>query len=209
MTVVHRTQIVVVAKEPVPGRVKTRLCPPCTSEQAADIAAAALADTIDAVCATGVLRRVLLLEGDYPAPAGWEVVTQRGNGLAQRLANGFADTAAEGVATVLIGMDTPQVTPALLGEVAAGLSNADCVLGPAWDGGWWALGLRDPGHAGVLVEVPMSQPDTARLTEKALLGIGASVALAEPLRDIDTIDDLYEVVQQCPGSRLARAVGRM
>src|SRR5438046_8188371 len=106
---VDKVQIIVVAKEPVPGRVKTRLCPPYTAAQAARIAEAALADTIEAVSKADAVRRVLLLDGDYAPPAGWEVVFQRGNGLGQRLANGFADTAEPGVASVLIGMDTPQV----------------------------------------------------------------------------------------------------
>jgi glycosyltransferase A (GT-A) superfamily protein (DUF2064 family) len=204
--VVPGTQIVVVAKEPVPGRVKTRLCPPCTDEQAARLAEAALADTIDAVCAADAARRILLLEGDYRPPPGWEVVPQRGDGLGQRLANGFADAAAEGVATVLIGMDTPQVTAAALEKVLFGLSKADSVLGPADDGGWWALALRDSGHARVLADVPMSQPDTGRLTAEALRGIGVSVAFADSMRDVDTFGDLRLVAGECPGSRFAAAV---
>jgi uncharacterized protein len=203
--VVHGTQIVVVAKEPVPGRVKTRLCPPCTGEQAARVAAAALADTIDAVCATETDRRVLLIDGGYEAPPGWRVVRQRGTGLAERLANGFADTAGEALATVLIGMDTPQVTPALLDKLTHCLSKVDSVLGPARDGGWWALALRDHAHGQVLARVRMSRSDTGERTVQALRARGATVALAEPLRDIDTYDDLYEVARQCPRSRVAEA----
>ena len=66
-------------------------------------------------------------------------------------------------------MDTPQVTPELLGALRpARLTDADAVLGPAVDGGWWALGLRDRAHARVLASVPMSTPDTGRLTLAAL-----------------------------------------
>jgi glycosyltransferase A (GT-A) superfamily protein (DUF2064 family) len=92
--------LTIIAKTPEPGRVKTRLCPPCTAKQAAEIAAAALADTVDAIDATvgvspwvGLVRRVLLLDGraDEWIPDGYDVVTQRGDGLAERLANGFAD----------------------------------------------------------------------------------------------------------------------
>jgi len=104
--------LTIIAKTPEPGRVKTRLCPPCTAKQAAEIAAAALADTVDAIDATvgvspwvGLVRRVLLLDGraDEWIPDGYDVVTQRGDGLAERLANGFADLGPG----VVVGMDTP------------------------------------------------------------------------------------------------------
>jgi glycosyltransferase A (GT-A) superfamily protein (DUF2064 family) len=153
-------QIVVVAKEPLPGKVKTRLVPACTPDEAARIAAAALADTLDTAGRTPAARRILLLDGHYPAPSGWEVKVQRGDGLGARLANGLAETARDGWPTLLIGMDTPQVTPDLLCSVANGLFNADAVLAPAEDGGWWALALRDALQGSALATVPMSRPDT-------------------------------------------------
>lgn len=199
-------QFVVVAKQPRPGKAKTRLCPPCHPHQAADLAAAALADTLDVVDATPAARRVLLLDGTYAPPAGWHVVPQRGDGLGARLAHGFADTALPEVPTLLIGMDTPQVTPPLLGNVASGLSNADAVLGMAADGGWWTLALSEPDRAKVLAGVPMSRPDTGRLTLTALRECGLRVELAPSLRDFDTAADLPEVAAACPDTRFARAV---
>src|SRR5215217_5979419 len=95
-------QILVMAKAPVPGRVKTRLCPPCTPEQAAAIAAAALADTLDVAGGVPAVRHTLVLEGAHPVPAGWACVPQRGDGLGERLANAFADTALPGVPALLI-----------------------------------------------------------------------------------------------------------
>ena len=86
-----------IAKEPVAGRVKTRLCPPCTPEQAARLARAALEDTL-AACdrAAGGARRVLVLDGRPGAwlPPGWDVLPQRGGDLAERLAAAFEDAAA-------------------------------------------------------------------------------------------------------------------
>ena len=107
------TNLLVIAKEPVPGRVKTRLTPPYTPEQAARIAEAALADTLDAVVSTPADRRILALDGTPGRwlPPGVEVIAQRGGGLDERLANAFADVTRP---TVLIGMDTPQVTPAIV-----------------------------------------------------------------------------------------------
>jgi glycosyltransferase A (GT-A) superfamily protein (DUF2064 family) len=201
-----RTQLLVIAKAPVPGRVKTRLCPPCTPEQAARIAAAALADTLRAVSATPAARRTIVHSGQIEPPNGWHRVGQRGDGLAARLANGFTDTALRGTASLLIGMDTPQVSPALLGIVAAGLDDADAVVAPAEDGGWWALALRDPADAQALRDVPMSTVDTGRLTVKALSGKGLRVGYGPVLRDVDTASDARYVAARCPGSAFADAV---
>ncbi|MGY0236715.1 DUF2064 domain-containing protein [Longispora urticae] len=190
----------VVAKEPVPGRVKTRLCPPCTPEQAAELAGAALADTLDAVRAVPAAR-TLLLDGAYPA-ADFDLLAQRGDGLAERLAHGFADRPGP---TLLIGMDTPQADPELLGAALAWLGQADAVLGLAEDGGWWALGLRDPAHGELLRDVPMSTPDTGRRTALALAGAGLRVLPLPVLRDVDTLADAAAVAAAAPHGRFARA----
>jgi rSAM/selenodomain-associated transferase 1 len=199
--------LLVMAKAPVPGKVKTRLCPPCTPEEAAGIAAASLADTLDAAGAVPDTWRVLVLDGTHPAPAGWTTVRQRGVGLGERLTQAFADTRRPGRSTLLIGMDTPQVTASLLGRAFEVLTAADAVLGAAADGGWWALGLREPGHASVLRDVPMSTVRTGALTLRALRVRGLRVAPLPILGDVDTAGDAVEVAALCPsGSRFAMAV---
>lgn len=203
-----RAQLLVIAKAPVPGRVKTRLCPPCTPYQAGRVAAAALADTLTAGYAMPATRHTILLSGQWTPPPGWHSVKQRGEGLADRLANGFADTAQAGTGSVLIGMDTPQVTARLLASVAAALDDADAVLGPADDGGWWTLGLRDPAHAEALRTVPMSTVDTGAATAAALRSRGLRVRLTGSLRDVDTASDAWEVAGQCTGGTFAGAVRR-
>ena len=203
-----RGQVLVLAKAPVPGLVKTRLCPPCTPEQAARIASAALADTVDA--ATRTTRLTIATTGPLAAagpiaPYGVSVVPQRGDGLAARIAAAFAD-AGPGP-TLQIGMDTPQAGPALLTAGLARLDQAvDAVLGLAEDGGWWALGLHDPAHARLLAGVPMSTPDTGRLTLAALHGAGLRIGLLPVLRDVDTWADAVAVAALVPGSRFAAAV---
>ncbi|MFE3287906.1 DUF2064 domain-containing protein, partial [Streptomyces sp. NPDC059233] len=147
------TSLLVIAKEPVPGRVKTRLTPPFTPQQAAVLAEAALADTLAAVAATPAERHVLVLDG-APGPwlpPGFDVVPQRGGGLDERLAAAFAGCAGP---ALLIGMDTPQVTPELLAPALA-FDAYDAWFGPAADGGFWALGLAAPDPA-LLLGVPMS-----------------------------------------------------
>ncbi|MEV4642510.1 DUF2064 domain-containing protein [Actinoplanes sp. NPDC049548] len=188
------TQFLVLTKTPVPGRVKTRLCPPWTHEQAAEVAAAALADTIDTVSATPAVVRTLVVDGDYPGPSGWRRVPQRGSSLQARLGNAFIDTA--GPPTVLIGMDTPQLTTDLLTR-AADLADADATLGLAEDGGWWALGLRDASNAMVLRSIATSTHQTGHRTLAALRGRGLRVALLPVLRDVDTSVDARAVARLC------------
>lgn len=202
-------QVIVIAKEPVPGRVKTRLTPPFTPQDAASLATAALADTLAAVAATPVTRHVLALDGaagDW-LPAGFDVVAQRGGGLDERLAAAFADIHASlPLPMVLIGMDTPQVTPGLLTEAAEALAcgEADAVFGPAADGGFWLLGLRRPDRS-LLAGVPMSRPDTGAHQLGRLTSAGLRVAMMPELTDVDTVREAELVAGAIPGSRFAAA----
>ena len=165
--------LLVIAKAPVAGRVKTRLCPPCTPEQAAALARAALEDTLaacDAAAAASGARRVLVLDGapgDW-LPAGWDVVAQRGAGLAERLAAALRRRRRPGA---------PRRHGHAAGRArsccAAGWprsSIADAVLGPAPDGGYWAIGLRTP-DARVFAGVPMSRRNTGAIQRARLAAL--------------------------------------
>ncbi|WP_225094802.1 DUF2064 domain-containing protein [Streptomyces sp. CoH27] len=192
------TTLLVIAKEPVPGRVKTRLTPPFTPRQAALLAEAALADTLHTVAATPATRRVLVLDGtpgDW-LPPGFEVLPQCAGGLDERLADAFAH--CHGPA-LLIGMDTPQVTPDLL---TVDLTDCDACLGPAEDGGFWALGLATPDPA-LLRGVPMSTPVTGAVQRERLLAAGLRVRELPRLRDIDTAADAHAVAALAPRGRFA------
>ena len=206
--------LLVVAKAPEPGRAKTRLAAAVGDRVAAEIAAAALLDTLDAVAAAPVAGRVVAFTGDLDAAAGaaeirprlesMTVIPQRGDDFADRLANAHADS-ADGYPVLQIGMDTPQVTAELLAECARRLLDAEAVLGLAHDGGWWVLGVAAPTMAECLRTVPMSQPDTGGLTLKALRDNGIDVASVQPLADIDVVDDVAAVRDTCgPASRFAR-----
>lgn len=202
-------QVLVIAKEPVPGRVKTRLTPPFSPAEAAILAKAALADTLAAAAAAPVARRVLVLDGtagDW-LPPGFDVVAQRGGGLDERLAAAFSDVHATlPLPMVLIGMDTPQVTPELLADAAATLvsGTADAVFGPAADGGFWLLGLREPDRS-LLAGVPMSRADTGRRQLDRLIEAGLRVAAAPELTDVDTSAEAELVARQAPRSAFAAA----
>jgi rSAM/selenodomain-associated transferase 1 len=206
---VFEIQLVVLAKAPMPGRVKTRLCPPLTGQQAAQVAAAAIADTFAAVQQVQVRRRLVALDGDPTGlvPAGFEVLPQRGGGLDERLAAAFDDVSRDcALPILLIGMDTPQVTPLQLGYAAALLASGRPVLGHASDGGWWALGLEVPDQQ-VLLGVPMSSDVTGREQEARMRERGLDPALLPVLRDIDVIEDLHAAVSvMSSSSHLAAAV---
>ena len=199
-------QLLVLAKEPVAGRVKTRLCPPLTPEGAARVARAALEDTLDVVRAVPAARRVLVLDGRYHA-AGFDVQPQRGGPMPERLAAAF-DDCDPGLPTLLVGMDTPQLTAELLQQAVDRLAEHDAVLGLAPDGGWWALGLQRPDGA-LLRDVPTSRDDTGALQLAALRSAGLAPHLLPELRDVDTADDARLVAALAPGGRFARAVGEL
>ncbi|MEA2219136.1 MAG: uncharacterized protein QOJ35_1762 [Solirubrobacteraceae bacterium] len=191
------------AKAPLPGRAKTRLCPPLEHAQAAALAEAALSDTLSAVSWAPARRRVLALDGPAGAwlPRGFEVIEQRGGDLRERLANATRDV---GEALLLVGMDTPQLTRALLCAALARLAapGVDAVLGPTTDGGYWAIGLREP-DPGVFDGVPMSSAKTAAAQRARLAALGLRTSELEPLRDVDTYDDAAAVAALAPWTRFA------
>ncbi len=215
--------ILVVAKAPIPGVAKTRLAASFGPEGAADLAAAALLDTLVAIRSADVGTRILSITGDLSYGqrsveirsllSDFTVIPQRGTGFAERLCQAHSDAASlAGTAVLQIGMDTPQVTPHLLTEGVALLAEAaiNAVFGPATDGGWWALGFADPEWASVLRDVPMSRADTGAATLNALQGIGGVVASLSPLTDVDTVDDVWRVAERLtPRSHFRRAAERL
>ena len=207
--------VLVVAKAPEVGRVKTRLGAEIGMARAADVAAAALLDTLAAAtAAVGAGHCHLSLDGDLDravrgpelreALTGWTVHPQRVGDLGARLAAAHARVPGP---VVQVGMDTPQLTPHLLLAAAAGLDVHDAVLGSAEDGGWWVLALRDPGRASVLHDVRMSTPTTGADTRAALTGTGLDVGTTATLRDVDQVADAEAVARLVPGSRFAEAWG--
>jgi hypothetical protein len=197
--------LLVLAKEPVPGRVKTRLTPPCDPVDAAAIAEAALADTLRAAMASGADRVVVALDG---APGPWcppgAVIVDQGAGdLAARLDATWAATRGP---ALQIGMDTPQVGASALGEAMARLhEGSDAVLGLAEDGGWWAIGFRRP-HPGAFAGIRTSRPDTGARQLERLTRLGLRTGLLAVERDVDTWEDALAVAAASPHGAFASAV---
>ncbi len=194
--------VVVVAKECLPGKVKTRLTPALTPEGAARVASAALADTIATVRALPASRRVLLYDG-VVLPEGTEdfdVLHQVAGGLDERLGAMFDAMTGP---TLLVGMDTPQVAAEHLAPVFDA-PERDAWFGPADDGGFWSLYLRDPDGA-LLRGVPMSQDDTGARQLERLAAAGLDVGTLPGLLDVDTVADAELVAATAPDSRFATA----
>jgi rSAM/selenodomain-associated transferase 1 len=198
--------LVVLAKAPLPGRSKTRLCPPCTPVEAARLASAALADTLAVARSVPAVRHVLVIEGSADAwlGFGFDVIPQRGSGLDERLAAAFEDV---GGPVLLIGMDTPQLTGRLLSDALRTLERpgVDAVIGPAADGGYWCIGLKRSLPA-AFIGVPMSAATTGRAQRRRLRELGLRVAELPTLRDVDRFEDAVAVAAAIPGSRFAAAL---
>lgn len=219
------TTLIVIAKETIPGKVKTRLHPPLSYEQAAEVAAAAIQDTLAAASAVDVDRRILYFDGNLfpPGSEDYEVVPQGTGDLDVRLAHIFDHCTGP---TVLIGMDTPQLDARVLRDMFArwaaedeaahaGANNADAdasttdvFFGFANDGGFWTLGMREPDGS-LIRGVPMSQDDTGRVQLDRLEAAGLRVSLVPELVDVDTIDDARTVATLAPHTRFAETLRRI
>lgn len=193
------TTLIIIAKETIPGKVKTRLHPPLSLEQAAQLAAASISDTLAAVAPLPVTRRILAFDGVNPPPnsSEYEILPQVEGTLDLRLAAAF--DACDGP-TILIGMDTPQVRAIDLAPAFVDWpDDLDAFFGPAADGGFWALGMREPD--GELIRgVPMSEAVTGRLQLARLQRAGLAVGILPELQDVDTIDDAIDVADVIPSS---------
>ena len=204
--------VTIIAKAPVAGQVKTRLCPPCTPEQAAQVATAALADTlaaVDEVARIAGARRVLLLDGDQQewVPTAFDVVAQRGDGLEERLRNGFLDLGAG----VIIGMETPHVAASLVDALGAARRGVDSI-GLATDGGYWMIGLCAASVAmayELFDGVPMSSTHTGLAQLRRFHAHGRQVRMLPSARDLDTIDDLKSVAESGRMGSLALMAARV
>ncbi|MER5865223.1 DUF2064 domain-containing protein [Kitasatospora sp. NPDC002040] len=201
--------LLVLAKAPVPGRVKTRLTPPYSPEQGAALAGAALADTLAELGRVPAGRRLLVLDGEPGdwLPPGWQVVPQGSGGLDQRLVAAFAAAPPDAPA-LLVGMDTPQLRAEVLAAplAAAARGGVDAWYGPATDGGFWALGLARPGRAlaeRLLLGVPMSTDRTGAVLLERLSAAGLTVRHLPRLTDVDTAASAAEVAALAPDGRFA------
>ncbi len=191
--------LVVFAKRPVPGRVKTRMCPPLSPEQAAEFYAAMLQDVLEASSVAALshdLEPVLAIDPPSAAsdisrlcPPGFRVVAQRGADLSERMAWAVAQSAATGATRILLrGSDSPTLDEEAIGSALRALSDHDLVICPDRDGGYNLIGLRGstPGLFDQAMSTPSALDDTLSNAERA----GLRSHVLPPGFDLDTVQDL-------------------
>jgi rSAM/selenodomain-associated transferase 1 len=186
------TRIVIFAKEPVAGLVKTRLIPALGAESAAWLAGEMLEQTVREALATGL---PVELCGDpdaaqwHEARPGLALSAQGRGGLGERLARAAARVLEE-EPILLVGADCPELDRRRLAAAAAALEEADAVLHPAHDGGYALLGLRrfDPS---LFEGIAWSTDAVAVQTIARIQGLGWTLRLSEVLHDVDEPADLH------------------
>lgn len=186
----------VMARPPVPGRCKTRLCPPLSVEQAAALYRAMLQDSFAAYARAGADRFVVMAapEDNGPevlrelAPKPWEIVVQRGEGLGPRLHHAFGALGEGGGAVALVDSDSPTVPVEPMARGLAALDGAErALVGPCDDGGYYlvALGRVTPRTLGVLDGIPWSTPEVMPATVKRCAELGLSLERLPCWYDVD------------------------
>jgi rSAM/selenodomain-associated transferase 1 len=185
------------AKAPRPGQVKTRLCPPLGPRDAAALSRAFLLDRIEQVRGLGARLAIAYAPADAQpvfralAP-GFELIPQRGPDLGARMSAAIEDLVAAGAAgAILVGTDSPTLPTEYLAEAAGRLaaSDADLVLGPSEDGGYYLIGLRAP-RPELFREIAWSTPAVLPETIHRARALGLRTASLPAWFDVDTGDDL-------------------
>ncbi|WP_226759557.1 DUF2064 domain-containing protein [Arthrobacter sp. SO3] len=200
--------VAVIAKECLPGRVKTRMSPPLSPEGAAALAQLSLSRTLETVRLLPARNRVLVMDGTPKAAdaEGFTVVPQATGGLDERLA-AICDGATGPL--LIIGMDTPQFSAdhvgPLLHDWSTDAPGHDAWIGPATDGGFWALALHRPDGA-LIRGVPMSSDTTGARQLARLLARGLNVGTLAELADMDHFSDALNIASVLPGTDFAHAV---
>jgi len=205
----HR--LVVFAKTPRPGHVKTRLCPPLSAGQAAGLCRAFLLDVLELCDGLPDCERVLAYaprgtraEMAALAGVGWRLTLQQGQDLGERLANAFEEALAAAPRRVLIiGTDSPHLSANTLRAADTALSEADVVLGPCADGGFYLIGLRR-WQPGLLDGVRWSTEHALRDTLACAAGLGLSCHLLEESYDVDDFASLMRLADHVHGSPASR-----
>lgn len=194
------------AKAPVPGRVKTRLVPPLSPEEAARVAGALLAATMDSLVAALPARWTLFLDGEPDADLG-SLASARGlrirpqvpGDLGVRLSAAFRMLRSEGAARVVaIGADGPTLPPALLREAVEALAECDVVLGPTEDGGYYLVGLASSREE-IFRGIPWGTDAVLSATLERAAEAGLSVRLLPSWYDVDSVEDLRRLLEEVRG----------
>lgn len=195
-------EILIFARTPELGKVKTRLAAEIGPDAALQTYLKLLAHTRESVSRSGFPARVHLAgpmpEHDLWSEAGFRRFPQVDGDLGKRMASAFTQAFADGVrSVVIIGTDCPGLSSAHLHEAMKALETHEAVVGPADDGGYTLLGLTSPIRA-IFENKAWSTDSVLRDTLADFKTLGMSVARMETLRDLDTLDDLNALIDDHP-----------
>jgi len=198
------TALIIFAKAPIPGEVKTRLCPPLDEEEAASLHGSLVLDAIERtkglqgvslyVAGTPDLDHPFfkVLEGRY----GAKLLPQRGPDVGARMQQAMQDAFDQGAKDVLLtGTDLPTLPRANLVEALTLIKKHGAVLGPTTDGGYYLIGLRKMAPD-LFQGIAWSTASVCAETKKKIEAAGLSLGLLPECRDVDTLDDLKFFIGQ-------------
>jgi rSAM/selenodomain-associated transferase 1 len=204
------TALVIFANAPIPGQVKTRLCPPLTPDEAATLHGSFVLDILERTKAAATKLQLPLDRYLACAPSathvffkimeerqGVKLMDQIGGDLGTRMNQASNTLLARGYRQVLlIGTDVPTLPFDHLKQALVSLENHDLVLGPTCDGGYYLIGLKRTAPE-LFTDIPWSTDQVLRLTQENAARIGLKVSLIQPWRDIDTLADLEALIEAC------------
>ena len=202
--------LVIFAKAPIPGEVKTRLCPPLTPDEAATLHGSFVLDILERTKLAVAKLQLPFHRYLACAPSsdlvffkimeerqGVRLLDQVGEDLGQRMHRTFVDLFARGYKQVIIvGTDVPTLPLSVYQEALAMLGRSDVVLGPALDGGYYLIGLKHPAEK-LFTGVPWSTDQVLAITQQQAKQLGLSVGFTTAWRDVDSIADLQSLITEC------------
>jgi uncharacterized protein len=204
----HRSALIIFAKAPIPGQVKTRLCPPLTPDEAATLHGSFVLDTLER-SKTAITTFKLPLDryvSCAPSSAhvffrileerhGVTLIDQVGGDIGARMDHSFGSLFSKGYRLVLlIGTDVPSLPLEHYRQALTVLGSHDLVLGPALDGGYFLIGLKRPAPE-LFTGIPWSTDRVLPLTQEKAAALGLKTALLPPWRDVDTIEDVQALIE--------------
>lgn len=204
----HNAALVIFAKAPIAGQVKTRLCPPLTHDEAATlhgsfvldmlertkVAAAKLKLPIDRYLACAPSSTLVFFQIMEERQAV-KLIDQVGDDLGARMQQACVTLFAQGYQRVIIvGTDIPSLPLDHYKQALALLDSHDVVLGPAMDGGYYLIGLTQP-RPELFANIAWSTDRVLAATQEKAASLNLKTALLPPWRDVDTIDDLHALIE--------------
>lgn len=202
--------LIIFAKAPVPGQVKTRLCPPLTPDEAATLHGSFVLDTLERTKAAIASERLSVDRyiACFPSASlvffkileerhGVRLLNQAGDDLGQRMHQAFADLFGRGYRKVfIVGTDVPTLPFSVYQQAVSLIESHDLVLGPATDGGYYLIGLKRPVPE-LFADVPWSTVDVLAVTRRNASRLGLTVGLVKEWHDIDAPEDLRALIRDC------------